>query len=416
MKKTGLLGVHRICQRTCGQQDNTDETSHTMISKHVPGWENAMTKSNASSSFRDRGLARGLISLRLNRLARCGRPVLRETGSAEMVRPSLLRWWMHLCIASLIMMPSLMLSSAYAVEKTPVILDTDIGGDIDDTWALALLLKCPELDLKLVVGDMGQAEYRAKLIAKMLETAGRTDVPVGVGLPLGNDGVGRQQKWVENYSLADYPGTVHQDGVQAIIDVIMQAEAPITLICVGPVPNIKAALEREPRIAQKALFVGMHGAVRKGYGGSSKVTPEYNVVADIPACQAVFTAPWRMTITPLDTCGLVHLRGEKYAKVFRSDKPLAQAVMKNYHYWWQNMPDHEKDPTRPEKASSTLFDTVAVYLAFRQDLCRMETLPIRVNREGVTVIDQDDGKPMQVATEWKNLEEFENFLVDRLTK
>ena len=43
----------------------------------------------------------------------------------------------------------------------PVILDTDIGDDIDDTWALALLLKSPELDLKLVVGDYGEAQYRA---------------------------------------------------------------------------------------------------------------------------------------------------------------------------------------------------------------------------------------------------------------
>ena len=36
------------------------------------------------------------------------------------------------------------------MNRVPVILDTDIGGDIDDTWALAMLLKSPELDLKLV--------------------------------------------------------------------------------------------------------------------------------------------------------------------------------------------------------------------------------------------------------------------------
>ncbi len=50
----------------------------------------------------------------------------------------------------------------------PVILDTDIGDDIDDTWAQALLLKSPELDLKLVVGDYGRAQYRARLLAKFL--------------------------------------------------------------------------------------------------------------------------------------------------------------------------------------------------------------------------------------------------------
>ena len=68
--------------------------------------------------------------------------------------------------------------------KIPVILDTDIGGDIDDTWALAMMLKSPELDVKLVVTDTGNTTYRAKIAAKMLEIAGRTDVPVGVGLHL----------------------------------------------------------------------------------------------------------------------------------------------------------------------------------------------------------------------------------------
>jgi len=40
--------------------------------------------------------------------------------------------------------------SLICAKKIPVILDTDIGIDIDDTWALGLLLKCPELDVKLI--------------------------------------------------------------------------------------------------------------------------------------------------------------------------------------------------------------------------------------------------------------------------
>ena len=45
-------------------------------------------------------------------------------------------------------------------DKLPVILDTDIGGDIDDTWALAYLLKCPELDLRMVVCSSGCRSMR----------------------------------------------------------------------------------------------------------------------------------------------------------------------------------------------------------------------------------------------------------------
>ncbi|MCX7825369.1 MAG: nucleoside hydrolase [Verrucomicrobiae bacterium] len=162
----------------------------------------------------------------------------------------------------------------------PVILDTDIGDDIDDTWALGLLLKSPELDLKLVVGDYGRTHYRARLLAKFLERAGRTDVAVGVGLDNGVTGEGGQAGWVKGYDLKAYPGKVHNDGVQALIDTIMKSPRPMTLICIGPVPNIAEALRREPRIAQRARFVGMHGSVRVGYGGSPKVAAEWNVRAD----------------------------------------------------------------------------------------------------------------------------------------
>ena len=62
-----------------------------------------------------------------------------------------------------------------------VILDTDIGTDIDDTWALGMLMNCPEVDLKAVVSAHADTEYRASLVAKLLEVWSRTDVAVGVG-------------------------------------------------------------------------------------------------------------------------------------------------------------------------------------------------------------------------------------------
>jgi inosine-uridine nucleoside N-ribohydrolase len=319
----------------------------------------------------------------------------------------MLRNRFHLLIFSIVLCGFEILSPA---QPLPVILDTDIGDDIDDTWALALLLRCPELDVRLIVGDNGNAKYRAKLIAKLLEVSNRTDIPVGIGLA-GKDEKGRQAKWVEDYDLASYRGTVHPDGVQAIIDTILGASGPITLIAIGPVPNLEEALQREPKIAEKAKFVGMHGSVRKGYEGSPEISKEYNVAVDVPACQAVFTAGWEMTITPLDTCGLVRLEGEKYAKVRDCKDPLAEALIENYRIWAadQGQPEMTKDK------SSVLFDTVAVYLAFAEELVLMEELPIRVDDKGFTRIDPE-GKKMRVATDWKDLGAFENFLVKRLTK
>lgn len=289
----------------------------------------------------------------------------------------------------------------------PVIYDTDIGDDIDDTWALSFLLKCPELDLKLVTTDFGNTRQRAKIVARILETAKRTDVPIGVGVKLSDKDV-RQASWVKDYDLSKYPGTVHTDGVQALIDTIMKSPKPVTLICVGPVPNIKAALEREPRIVENARFVGMHGSVRKGYGGKDKPDAEYNVRADAKACQAALSAAWDVTITPLDTCGLVHLRGEKYAAVRDCKDPVVQALMENYRIWLKDKPERAKE------ASSTLFDTVAVYLALSEDLCVMENLGIRVDEKGFTLEDPK-AKKMDCAMEWNSLSGFEDFLVSRLT-
>jgi len=294
----------------------------------------------------------------------------------------------------------------------PVILDTDIGDDIDDTWALGLLLKSPELDLKLVVGDYGRASYRARLLARLLERAGRTDVPVGVGLERKPFGEGRQAAWVRDYDLRQYPGPVHADGVQALIDTILKSKRPVTLICIGPVPNIAAALQREPRIARKARFVGMHGSVRIGYGGQRQPAAEWNVRADPKACQAVFAAPWSMTLTPLDTCGLVHLTGEKYRRVRDCPDRIAADIIANYRIW--AAADNKLPADMADQRSSTLFDTAAVYLAIRQDLCQMEKLGLRVTDDGMTVVDRH-ARRVNVATGWKDLGAFEDFLVERLT-
>jgi inosine-uridine nucleoside N-ribohydrolase len=316
-------------------------------------------------------------------------------------------------------------SSSYRGEKIPVIFDTDICDDIDDTWALALLLQSPEFDVKLITTAVRNTPSKAKVVAKFLQTVGRTDIPIGFGVQH-NKAEHRQKEWITDYELSSYTGKIYEDGVQALIDTVMKSRRPIKVIAVGPLPNIAAALEREPRIAEKAQFVGMHGSIYRGYGGSSQPSAEYNVVAFVKESQKVFTAPWNMTITPLDTCGLVHLKGEKYQKVLNRNSPLARALIENYRAWYkQGILNQEKDISDSEltkrvdkklnSSSTTLFDTVGIYLAMSAELVKMEKLRIRVTDDGYTRIDEN-GKMINCATEWKDLDAFEDFLVDRLTK
>jgi inosine-uridine nucleoside N-ribohydrolase len=295
----------------------------------------------------------------------------------------------------------------------PVILDTDIGDDIDDTWALVLALKSPELDVKLVVTDFGNTEHRAKIVARILEIAGRTDIPIGIGIKE-NDKESPQAEWVKGYDLATYPGRVLKDGVQALVDTAMVAKETMTLVAIGPAPNLKAALEREPRIAGKLRFAGMYGSLHRGYGGKPAPEPEWNVKASQAAARAVLGAPWREAIvTPLDTCSLVQLKGERYARVRDSRDPLARAVLENYRLWCPRQEWCAKDADHVIAKSSTLFDTVAVYLAISSDLVKTETVGVRVTDEGMTVPDPA-GRPVQWATEWASLDGFEEWLASRL--
>jgi inosine-uridine nucleoside N-ribohydrolase len=316
------------------------------------------------------------------------------------------------------------LESALADESAiPVILDTDICDDIDDTWAIAAMLKSPELDCKLIVTAVGNTEAKARVVAKFLQRAGRADIPVGIGVKQG-DGWHRQVAWAADYDLSSYPGKVHRDGVQAIVATIMNSPGRMTLIAIGPLTNVAEALKREPRIAEKADFIGMQGSVYRGYG-SEKPDAEYNVKADVEAAKRVFTAPWSMTITPLDTCGLVTLGGDKYQKILKNGSPLAVALIENYRIWQKDSLRDRKDldeagvnrlvDEKVNSSSTTLFDTVAIYLAINKGLVEMRQLPIRVTDDGFTRV-EDGAKTVDCAVKWKDLDGYKTWLTDRLTR
>ncbi len=296
--------------------------------------------------------------------------------------------------------------------RIPVILDTDIGGDIDDTWSLAMLLKHPALDPRLVVADTGDTTYRSALIAKFLDRAARCDVPVGIGPGDPRPLPKRQTGWVGNYTVRDYPGTVHPDGIQAIIETIRTSSAPVVVVCIGPVPNLALALELAPDIAGNAHFVGMHGSIYRGHGPNSSPVAETNVVRNPADLGKVLAAPWlSRTITPLDTCSQVRLDGPNYQRLFeRPDDPVLQALFENYRCWREV---HEVFRGDPAQVSSILYDTVAVHLAASRDFLNVDPMHVLVTDDGFTRPDPT-GSPVDVAISWCDLPGFRRHLVDIL--
>ncbi|NWG14182.1 MAG: nucleoside hydrolase, partial [Acidobacteria bacterium] len=300
---------------------------------------------------------------------------------------------------------------AGSAGRIPVVLDTDIGTDIDDTWALALLLALPELDLKLVVTDHGNTEARARVAAKFLQVSGRADVPVGIGKRTKASPV-PQSEWTQGYDLRSYPGGVHEDGVGALIDMIMKSRETITLIVLGPAPNIREALAREPRIVKKARVFAMSGSVDVGYDGSAKPAAEYNVKEDPAATRAMYGAGWEVTIAPLDTAGTIRLVDERYKRILACRKPSVRALIENYRIWAGRV---NWTKVNPEEMSSVLFDTLAVALVQRPSYCAMETVGLEVTDDGFTRR-KDGGSRVRAALRWKDLDGYEEWLTARLTQ
>ena len=122
--------------------------------------------------------------------------------------------------------------------------------------------------------------------------------------------------------------------------------------------------------------------MRFGYNGGA-VCPEWNLKANVPAAKTALLAPWKQAvITPLDTCGLVRLGGERFAALKRCPDPVIRALLENYRLW------AGKGAVDELTESSVLFDTVAVYLAWpgAKPLLCLEDLRIDVRDDGTTAI------------------------------
>ena len=87
--------------------------------------------------------------------------------------------------------------------------------------------------------------------------------------------------------------------------------------------------------------------------------------------------------------------------------------MENYRVWLPDAP-YITPGTDTRTISTTLFDTVAVYLAAEEDLVEMRELPLRVTDDGYTVIDEENGRPVNCAVSWKDLEAFKRRLTRTL--
>jgi inosine-uridine nucleoside N-ribohydrolase len=287
---------------------------------------------------------------------------------------------------------------AAPVARTPVLLDTDIGTDIDDAWALAYTLTRDDFDLTAVTITDGDTPARARVAAKVLFLTGRKDVPVAVGrrTPVPPDRIDFQFQWAEDFTTASPVATPAAD---VIVAQARKHPGELVLMAVGPLQNVADALRLEPRLPQLVKrLVLMSGCV---YGSKWGLVAEWNVKQAVDDARLVYAAGFPLTIVPLDSTSKVVLAQGERERLRKHHSPLTTAIEALYRLWLEK-PDQQM----------ILHDQLAIVEAAHpgEFFGRIETLPLMVDEKGFTRVDHERGKPVRVALEPKRDAFMEHYL------
>jgi inosine-uridine nucleoside N-ribohydrolase len=264
-----------------------------------------------------------------------------------------------------------------SVAPDLVILDTDIGDDIDDAFALALALRSPELNLVGVLTAYGDTELRARLVDRYLAAVGRSDIPVAAGVPTPHDNVFTQAAYARQAREGKHP-----DGVQFLLEQIRAHPGQITLIAIGPLFNVQAAIERDPETFSKLKrVVMMGGSIYRGYddgksGAHQPPDAEWNIARDPAGLKALLASGVPIFMMPLDSTQ-IHLEATERELIFSHGSPLTDQLTLLYHQWMAGSEGHSPAPT--------LFDPVAAAYAVRPDLCPVKPMRLQVDEKGFTL-------------------------------
>ena len=207
-----------------------------------------------------------------------------------------------------------------------VIIDTDIGDDVDDAFALALALRSPELQIIGITTTFGDTETRAKLVDRFLTEADRPEIPVAAGTPTVSKGTFTQRRYAEGGHSAK---PSHPDAVSFILEQIRRYPGQVTLIAIGPLMNVGAAIDKDAATFRKLKrVILMGGSIKRGYGDLGYTPPrppqpEWNILNDIPSAQKLFASGVPLFVMPLDSTQL-KLDEVKRAFLFSQGTPAHQ--------------------------------------------------------------------------------------------
>jgi inosine-uridine nucleoside N-ribohydrolase len=294
--------------------------------------------------------------------------------------------------------------AAQAAEK--IIIDTDIGDDIDDAFALGLALSSPEFEILGVSASFGDTATRAKMLDRMLGELGRSDIPVAMGAPANvNLNAFTQRRYAEGgqFARAGHPGSV-----DFVLDQARKYPGQVTLVAIGPLPNIGAMIDRDPAaFRQLKRVVIMGGNVRPlldPYGAAAPIAPhpEWNIKNDIASAQKLFAAGVPLLVMPLDSTANLKLHEVARTALFAHGTMLTNILAGLYYEW--------RAATR--SPTPVLYDPMTLASLLEPRLCPLTPMHIRIDDAGNTLVEQ--GAPNAQVCLHSDADAFLQFTVKKI--
>jgi purine nucleosidase len=240
-----------------------------------------------------------------------------------------------------------------------ILLDTDIGSDIDDAVCLAYLLAQPACDLVGITTVTGEGEQRARLVSALCKAAGR-DVPIFPGAEVPFLIPARQTHAPQALALGGWPhdtGFRQGEAVRFLRDTIRANPGAITLLTIGPLTNIALLFAIDPEIPallKNLVMMGGHFANR--FGGWGPL--EWNIILDPHAAQRVFQSPVAIRAVGTEITSQVTMPAQEVRERFQVG--LLRPVRDFAEVWFE------------ERDLITFHDPLAAVSIFDEDVCAFE--------------------------------------------
>jgi len=270
-------------------------------------------------------------------------------------------------------------------QKQKVIFDCDLGGDIDDAFAVALLLTSQEeFEILGLCMDHGNTPGRGQLALKMLYETGLDYIPVYIGrhtpTVVGEDteleGASIQYLWAKGF---DELEPEKQSAADFIIESLNRYPGEVILFTVGPVDNIADVIDKDPEALKKAKrVVSMFGSINVGYGGGAP-SAEWNVRGSIEAGRKLMNSGADILLAPLDVTDHVIYNNNYLTAMFNRQTPLTDALGALYALWHR----HADWAIQPK-----MFDGVAIGMVLWPELFKTRKAHVYVDDKGYTRVDE----------------------------